>query len=123
MPELTGKPFPIPVLVPDLPQTAELLPGLERIDAASRYTNFGPLVREFEKCLARHLCVDGRSPSVVCLSSCTASLDLCIAALDLPAGGKVLLPAFTFPASIEAGLHRGLRPVLAEVDPDSWQVS
>ena len=123
MAELTGKSFRIPVLVPDLPQAAELLPWLERIDAARWYTNFGPLVREFEGCLARQLCDDGAAPSAVCLSSGPAALDLCIAALDLAAGANVLLPAFTFPASIEVGLHHGLTPVLAELDPDNWQLT
>ena len=44
----TGRPFRIPVLVPDLPEAEALMPWLARIDAARWYTNFGPLVREFE---------------------------------------------------------------------------
>lgn len=40
----TGRPFRIPVLVPDLPEAEALMPWLARIDAARWYTNFGPLV-------------------------------------------------------------------------------
>jgi hypothetical protein len=48
----------IPVAWPRLPDATAILPFLERIDAARIYSNFGPLVREFEAGLARHFNVE-----------------------------------------------------------------
>ena len=36
-------------LIPDLPSAEDVLPYLRRIDAERWYSNFGPLVREFEQ--------------------------------------------------------------------------
>lgn len=55
------------------------------------------------------------------VSSCSAALFLALRALDLPAGGRVLVPAFTFAAVPSAVLHAGCVPVLVEVD-DSLRV-
>jgi len=110
----------IPLLIPDLPSAQELLPWLERMDRARWYTNFGPLVRELETTIARHW---PAPPQVVTLNSGTASLELGIAALDLAAGGKVLTPAFSFPATAAAAMRNGLEPLFADVDPHSWQLT
>ncbi len=50
------------------------------------------------------------------VSSCSAALFLSLRALDLPAGARVLIPAFTFAAVPSAVIHAGCEPVLAEVD-------
>src|SRR5438128_2107220 len=86
--------YAIRLLVPDLPSARELLPYLERIDANRWYTNFGPLVLEYETRLA-----EMTGAHVVTLSSATAALELAITALRLPAGSRALVPAFTFPAA------------------------
>ncbi|GHD99977.1 aminotransferase [Defluviimonas sp. 20V17] len=49
------------------------------------------------------------------VSSCSAALFLSLRALDLPAGARVLIPAFTFAAVPSAVVHAGCVPVLAEV--------
>ena len=120
----------IKVLVPDLPAADSLLPWLRRMDAARWYTNFGPLVRELEETLASEWPVappagaDDLPPlQVVTLNTGTAPLELGIAALGLRQGGDVLLPALNFPALAAAVLRNGLRPVFADVAPDSWQLT
>lgn len=55
------------------------------------------------------------------VSSCSAALFLCLKALDLPAGAKVLIPAFTFAAVPSAVVHAECVPVLVEVD-DSLRI-
>ncbi len=50
------------------------------------------------------------------VSSCSAALFLSLKALDLPAGARVVIPAFTFAAVPSAVIHAGCVPVLAEVD-------
>lgn len=52
------------------------------------------------------------------VSSCSAALFLALKALDLPVGGRVLIPAFTFAAVPSAVVHAGLVPVLVEVGPN-----
>ncbi len=110
----------IPLLIPDLPSAQDLLPWLERIDSARWYTNFGPLVRELEATLAAHWPLP---PQVVTLNTGTAPLELAMAALDLAAGGKVLMPAFSFPATAAAALRNGLVPQFADVAPHHWQLT
>ena len=49
------------------------------------------------------------------VSSCSAALFLAMRALDLPAGARVLIPAFTFAAVPSAVVHANCVPVLCEV--------
>jgi perosamine synthetase len=55
------------------------------------------------------------------VSSCSAALFLSLKALDLPAGAKVLIPAFTFAAVPSAVVHADCVPVLVEVG-DNYRV-
>ncbi len=110
---------PIPLLVPDMPGTDALLPWLRRIDGARWYTNFGPLVREFESALSA--CLDAeKPPGLVSVSNCTSGLELSLLALGLPAGARVLVPSFTFVATATAVLRASCIPVAADVDAQSW---
>jgi perosamine synthetase len=52
------------------------------------------------------------------VSSCSAALFLSLKALDLPAGARVLVPAFTFAAVPSAVVHADCVPVLVEVGAD-----
>lgn len=120
----------IELLIPDMPSADDVLPWLRRIDAARKYTNFGPLVVELERLLVAHWptdwqgLADALAPiNVVTLSSGTASLELGIAALGLPAGAEVLLPALSFPATAAAVVRHGAKPVFADVAADSWQLT
>ena len=109
----------IPLMMPALPTADDLLPYLRRIDANRWYSNFGPLVSEFESRIAASFA--GAGPCrVVSLSSCTAGIELALRALALPAGAPVLVPALTFIATASAVRCAGLAPVVADVDPDSW---
>ncbi len=110
-------------LIPDLPSAEELLPYLRSMEAARWYTNFGPLVRRFEAEVRARLFPSAPDFQVVTLSSATAALELTLAALGLPAGARVLLPAFTFPATATAVLRAGLVPVLADVDAATWTLT
>jgi dTDP-4-amino-4,6-dideoxygalactose transaminase len=59
----------------------------------------------------------------VAVSSCTAALEMTLAALDLPAGSPVLTPTLTFCGAVQAIVHAGLRPVLVDVDEHTLGVS
>ncbi|MCV6596258.1 MAG: aminotransferase class I/II-fold pyridoxal phosphate-dependent enzyme [Mangrovicoccus sp.] len=53
-------------------------------------------------------------PYALAVASCSAALFLSLKALDLPAGAKVLIPAFTFGAVPSAVVHADCVPVLVE---------
>ena len=50
----------------------------------------------------------------------TVSLELALSALELPAGGEVILPSFTIVSCLEAILRNGLRPVFVDCDPRTY---
>ena len=68
--------------------------------------------KEFEEAFARRL---GTSCCHLC-SSGTAALSIALAACGVGAGDEVIVPPFTFVATIEAVLHAGAVPVFAEID-------
>lgn len=114
------------LLEPNLPTADEILPYLRQMDAARQYTNFGPLVQAFE-CAARVQLVESNlgTPQLqlTSVSSGTAALHLAMTALGLPRQTKVLVPAFTFPATAHAATLLGLEPVFSDIDPDSWSLT
>ena len=65
-------PDPIPLLIPDMPGAAALMPYLQRMDAARCYTNFGPLVQELEQSLRQRF--DTRLRLSGCLRAGPAAL-------------------------------------------------
>lgn len=78
----------------------------------------GPRVAAFEAALAERLSV----PHVVAVSSGTAALHLALLALPVRRGTPVVLPAYTFPATLNAVLHAGLRPVPVDIDPRTFNI-
>ena len=68
--------------------------------------------RTFEEELCRRL---GSDYCHVC-SSGTAALDIAMAACGIGAGDEVIVPAFTFIATIEGVLQAGAVPVFADID-------
>lgn len=106
----------IALLLPDMPDSEELLPWLRRIDAARWYTNFGPLARELESTLAARF---GEGFEVVTVNNCTVGLELALQSILKP-GSRVLMPALTFVATAASALRWGHIPVLADVDEASW---
>ncbi len=74
-------------------------------------SNDGPYLLEFEQRLAALLAA--RHCVAVC--NATAGLELAIRALGLK--GEVIVPAFTFPATVHALALEGVTPVFCDVDP------
>jgi dTDP-4-amino-4,6-dideoxyglucose len=100
------------------------LPDRGRLEAMIRgvferryFANHGPLVAEFERRFAAAVDVD----HAVCVTNATVGLIVLAAALDLQ--GPVVVPAFTFPATIQAIRWAGLRPLLCDVDRRTHMLS
>jgi perosamine synthetase len=75
--------------------------------------SIGPQMEAFEAAVANYTGV----PHGVALSSGTAGLHLGLAALGIGEGDEVILPSFTFIAVAHAVLYRRARPVFADIDP------
>ncbi len=82
---------------------------------ASGWLSSGPAVRAFEQTVAERLHV----AHAAAVSSATAGLVLALRAAGVRPGQEVITTPLTFIATIEAILHVGATPVLADIDPDS----
>ena len=58
----------------------------------------------------------------IAVANGTVALQLGLATLGIGRGDEVIVPDFTFGASINAIIHSGATPVLADVDPDTWTI-
>ena len=60
-----------------------------------------------------------------CLATCngTAALHLGLEAFGLGKGDEVITTNLTFGASVNAIIHSGAKPVLVDVDEDTWNIS
>lgn len=78
----------------------------------SSWLGTGPKVARLEKDFAAYK----GAPHAVAMHSCTAALHLSILAADLKPGDEVITTPLTFCATVNAILHAGAKPVLADVD-------
>lgn len=104
---------------PRLPSAALIAPYIERIDEARWYSNFGPLLQELEQRLLDRF---PQGAQLVTAANATQALALTLKAMDLPAGGVVIAPAWTFVATAHAILQAGLTPWFVDVDPQTWML-
>jgi dTDP-4-amino-4,6-dideoxygalactose transaminase len=71
----------------------------------------GAFVEQFEHALAGYL----EAKHAIVVSSGTAALHLSLLAAGIGRGDEVLVPAFTFPATANAVIHAGAKPVLVDI--------
>lgn len=98
-----------------LPLKEEVLAGISRVFDHGQFI-MGPEVRELERQLAE----DAGVPFAITCSSGTTALQMALMALGIEPGDEVILPAFTFAAPLEVVLLLGARPVLADIDPETF---
>jgi dTDP-4-amino-4,6-dideoxygalactose transaminase len=96
----------------------ELLTAVADVFASQRFV-LGPQVGEFE-CQAAGRC---GVPEAVGCSSGTDALWLAMAAAGVSAGDRVITSPFSFFATVSAILRTGARPVLADIDPATFNLS
>lgn len=78
----------------------------------------GPQVKEFEKALSHYLNVK----HVIACANGTDALQLALMALGLRPGDEVITPDFTFISTVEVVALLGLKPVIVDVDPDTFMI-
>jgi dTDP-4-amino-4,6-dideoxygalactose transaminase len=109
-----------PFLVFGAPQIGES--EIAEVEACLRsgWLGTGPRVAQFERDFAAHRGV--RESQVAAVNSCTAALHVSMLAAGLEPGSEVVTTPLTFCATVNAILHAGLTPVLADVDPVTQNV-
>jgi dTDP-4-amino-4,6-dideoxygalactose transaminase len=79
---------------------------------ASGWVAQGPRVAAFEEAFARAM----QAENAVATSSCTTALHLALVVAGVQAGDEVVVPSFSFIATANAPTYLGARPVFADVD-------
>ncbi len=85
----------------------------------SGWISTGPKTKRFEEEFAA--CVG--APAALALNSCTAGLHVALATLGIGPGDEVITTPMTFCSSVNVIEHVGARPVLADVAPDTLNIS
>jgi dTDP-4-amino-4,6-dideoxygalactose transaminase len=95
------------------PEIAEVVSSLR-----SAWPGTGPKVARFEGLISEYKSVK----HAIAVSSCTAGLHLSCLALELQPGDEVITTPLTFCATINAIIHAGGTPVLADLDPETLNI-
>src|SRR3954453_14240921 len=116
---LGERPVPVPFFVTSLaPYHERLARRLAEVTASGRYI-LGPEVESFERefaayCGARH-CIG--------VANGTDAITIALRALGVGPGDEVVVPSFTFYASVEAVVNAGATPVFCDIDPTTFCIT
>tara|TARA_B100001059_G_scaffold139802_1_gene139966 strand:- start:5827 stop:7290 length:1464 start_codon:yes stop_codon:yes gene_type:complete len=78
----------------------------------------GKYVNRFEDMFSEYT----HANEAIAVSNGTVALHLALEALNVGSGDEIIVPDFTFAASINAILHAGATPVLVDVDMETWTI-
>ena len=84
----------------------------------SAWIGTGPRVAQFESDFAAYKGVS----QAVALNSCTAALHLSFLVANLQPGDEVITTPLTFCATVNAIIHAGATPILADIDPITMNI-
>lgn len=80
--------------------------------------SLGPKIEAFEEAISQYIGVR----HAVAVSSGTAALHLIVKALGLGPGDEVLVPSFTFAASINVLLYENVKPVFCDIEDSTYNL-
>jgi len=107
----------IPIIRPTLPEMSRIVEILQASYESGSVT-LGRVVKLLEGEAARFT----KTKHAVAVSSCTSGLILAFASLGLPQGAEVVVPSFTFAATVQALLWNRLTPVYVDCLPGTMTV-
>ena len=84
----------------------------------SGWITTGPKTKAFEKEIAGFV----GSPRAVCLNSATAAEELNLRILGIGPGDEVIVPAFTYTATVSAVIHVGAKPVMVDIQAGHFEM-
>ena len=107
--------FRVPMSAPDIDDD-----DVEAVAAVVRSGRLalGPRCGEFERVVADYVGVR----NAVAVSSGTAALHLLVRILGIGAGDEVLVPSFTFAASVNAVMYEGATPVFVDIEAETYNL-
>jgi dTDP-4-amino-4,6-dideoxygalactose transaminase len=108
---------PIPLIRPTLPDMAQVMEMFRQSRESGAVTS-GQIVRTFEE----EVCRFTGANHAVAVSSCTSGLILAFAAMDFPDGAEVVVPSFTFAATVAALTWNRLVPVYVDCLPGTMTI-
>ena len=101
-----------------------LFPQLERVSKEFRevletgnITNNSRYVRKFEEELSDYLDVR------YCVAVCNGTLGLILSLQALDLSGEVIVPSFTFSATVHSLMWNNLKPVFIDIDPQTYNIN
>src|SRR5918995_1837352 len=97
------------------PYHDRLTEAIDRVARSGRYI-LGPEVEAFESEFAAYLGVE----HCVGVANGTDALAIALRALGVGPGDEVVVPAFSFFATVEPVVTIGATPVFCNLDPDPW---
>ena len=90
---------------------------IKKVIRSSAFIN-GPIVKEFQNNLQEYLNVR----HVIPCANGTDALQIALMALDLKRGDEVITTNFSFASTIEVILLLGLKPVIVDIDPRTFNI-
>ncbi len=109
------KPAGIPMAAPDISEAD--VQAVAEVVRSGRLA-LGPKTVAFEQLMADYVGVK----HAVAVSSGTAALHLIVRALGIGPGDEVLVPSFTFAASVNAILYERATPVFVDIEPETYNL-
>ncbi|RSM81641.1 dTDP-4-dehydro-6-deoxyglucose aminotransferase [Kibdelosporangium aridum] len=106
---------PVHVGRPTIGDRSRFLERLNWVLDNQRFTNDGPMVRQFEERLAEMAGVR----NCVVTANATTAMQIVYQALGL-SGGEVIMPSMTYVATAHAARMMGLTPVFCDMDLSNW---
>lgn len=85
----------------------------------SGWLGTGKKVMQFQE----DFCAYKDAPQAIAVNSCTAALHLSLLSANLQPGDEVITTPLTFCATVNAILHAGATPVLADIDPVTMNIN
>lgn len=96
----------------------EIKMELDKVLDSAMFIN-GPIVHEFQADLEDYLDVK----HVIPCANGTDALQVIMMAYNFPKGAEVIVPSYTYVATVEVIALLGLKPVFVEVYPDTFNIS
>ncbi len=97
---------------------SEIDPAMQEVLDAAWYIN-GFAVKRFQESLEKYLDVK----HVIPCANGTDALQIALMSLELKQGDEVIVPAFTYVATAEVIGLLGLKPILVDVHPDTYDIN